>query len=877
MPFPVLIGLLAGSLLLPAATAELTPVPDPAPIPDPTSDPARHFDARIAPLLARHCLECHDSISRQGHLDLSRRDESLLERRGAAPIVPGHPARSLVWEVVESGEMPPDNRTPLTPEEKRLLHDWIEAGAVWSADSIDPLAHTRDQRAAAEWVRRLTLDEYIATVRDLLGVDIAGEARLRLPPDLRADGFRNTAYNLVVDLAHIEAYADLAGRIVARLDVPAFTRRFVACTTPEDACFRELIAAIGYRLFRGPLDDRETRSFLTVTAAVLEEGGDFTEATGYLLEAMLQAPRFLYRIETQSGDGQRRPLDPYELASRLSYLVWGAPPDDALLDDARHGHLAAPGTLDAQLDRLLDDPRAIDRSLTFFSEWLDLDRLQALRPNPQKFPRWSERLAADMRDETLAFVRDAVWNHRRPLAELMNAQFTFATPRLARHYGFPLPEGTLGSTPDTPGLLALYTFESGDGDVIPDVSGSTPPLDLRIADTAAVAWTGDGLVLHAAARIASMTPATRLIDAVKASGALTIEAWITPANTSQAGPARIVTLSSGSSLRNVTLGQDADRFDVRLRTRSTNPNGIPGLQGAPGGTTPELTCVLYTREASGEARLYLNGQPAGSATAPGDLANWDASFHLLLGNETSHDRPWLGTLHRVALLDRALSDSEIRARAPAMARYDLSAVPARGGLLTQGSTLTVGGDEASMVTRGLFILHDFLHSAVGSAPPCADTTPVPIQPGLSQRAIALGRLANPSCGGCHSRFEPLAFALEKFDGVGAFHEQDELGNPLREDGAIRLPGSDRELAYASAAGFMDLLAASDRVRMTFTRKLAQFALGRPMVESDGPALDAIHRQALGTDGGTYHALLAAIVRSDLFQTVRTEPSTPIPQ
>lgn len=888
MPPAILIRLLAGLLLLPTALpAELSAAPTAAPtanppaepsrpaIPDPSPEAARHFDARIAPLLARHCLECHDPVSREGRLDLSRREETLRARRGTAPIVPGDASRSLVWEVIEAGDMPPENRPPLSPEEKTLLRNWIDAGAVWSADSIDPLAHTRDRRAATEWVRRLTLDEYVATVRDLLDVDIAEDARLRLPPDLRADGFRNTAYNLVVDLAHIEGYADLAALIVARLDIPAFARRFVPCIDTHDACLRELIAAVGFRLFRGPLEDREIEAFQNVANAVLDDGGDFVEAAGYLVEAMLQAPRFLYRIEAQVGDGLRRDLGPFELASRLSYLVWGGPPDVPLLESARRGDLVRPDTLEAELRRLLDDPRAVGRSLTFFSDWLDLDRLRGLRPNPQRFPRWTERLAADMRDETLAFVRESVWHRRRPLADLMNAQFTFATPRLARHYNLPLPEGALGSTPETPGLLALYTFESGDGDTVPDVSGASDPLNLRIADTAAVAWTGDGLVLHAATRVASGSPATRIVEAVRNSGALTLEAWITPANTSQAGPARIVTLSSGSSLRNVTLGQDGDRYEVRLRSRSTSPNGIPELRGTPGGAQPDLTCVIYTRTADGAARLHLNGVPAGSATVTGDLSNWDASFQLVLGNETSGDRPWLGTLHRVALLDRALSDAEIRARAPAMALYDLSAVPARGGLLTHGSTLTVGGDEASMVTRGLFILHDFLHSAVGSAPPCADTTPVPVQPGLSQRAIALGRIANPSCGGCHSRFEPLAFALEKHDGVGAFHEKDELGNTLRDDGAVRLPGSDHEQPYASAAEFMDLLAASDRVRMTFTRKLTQFALGRPMVESDAAALEAIHRDALDTDGGTYHALLAAIVRSDLFRTIRTEPEAPL--
>src|SRR5690606_37429601 len=149
------------------------------------------------------------------------------------------------------------------------------------------------------------------------------------------------------------------------------------------------------------------------------------------------------------------------------------------------------------------------------------------------------------------------------------------------------------------------------------------------------------------------------------------------------------------------------------------------------------------------------------------------SFRLAIGNETSGDRPWKGTFHQVAIHRRALNADEIRARSQGLTQYDLSSVPARGGLLTQGSTLTAGGDEASMVARGLFILHDILSSGVADPPPCVDTTILPTARGLTQRGLAEARIANPSCVGCHARIEPLAFGLEKFDGIGVFHEADE--------------------------------------------------------------------------------------------------------
>jgi hypothetical protein len=201
--------------------------------------------------------------------------------------------------------------------------------------------------------------------------------------------------------------------------------------------------------------------------------------------------------------------------------------------------------------------------------------------------------------------------------------------------------------------------------------------------------------------------------------------------------------------------------------------------------------------------------------------------------------------------------------------YELTEISERGGLLTQGSVLTVGGDEASMVTRGLFVLTDLLRGTISDPPPCVDTTPVSTEPGLTQRAIAEARIANVKCGVCHGRFEPFAFGLEKFDGLGAFHEVDEHGNKLRDDGEILIPASDEPVAFASSAELMDLLAGSDRARECITWKLAQFALGRPLTATDAPIVAQIHEPAQ-KNGGTYPSLITAIVMSDLVQSTRTE-------
>ncbi len=165
--------------------------------------------------------------------------------------------------------------------------------------------------------------------------------------------------------------------------------------------------------------------------------------------------------------------------------------------------------------------------------------------------------------------------------------------------------------------------------------------------------------------------------------------------------------------------------------------------------------------------------------------------------------------------------------------------------------------------------NDLLRGTINAPPPCVNTMPPPTKTGLTQRGIAEGRIADNKCGVCHTRFEPLAFGLEKFDGVGAYHEKDEHGNQLRDDGEVLFPGTAKPIAYKSSAELMDLLAASDRVQQSLTWKLTQFALGRPLVAEDARAVAEIHKVAQKT-GGTYPSLITAIVMSDLVQRARTE-------
>ncbi|CAB1055660.1 hypothetical protein D1BOALGB6SA_393 [Olavius sp. associated proteobacterium Delta 1] len=216
-------------------------------------------------------------------------------------------------------------------------------------------------------------------------------------------------------------------------------------------------------------------------------------------------------------------------------------------------------------------------------------------------------------------------------------------------------------------LAVLYTFEEKDGDTVHDVSGVGVPLDLTIADPAAVSWIeGGGLSIDAATLVASADAATKVIDACKSGSAITIEAWIKPATVDQDGPARIVTLSDTDYRRNFTLGhglwgnKPQDLVNVRLRTTATGNNGInPSVTSPAGSLTAEMTHVVYTFKRSGEATIYINGVAVAQRHIHGDLSNWDDTMQLGLANEMSANRPWLGEYHLLAIYGRALSLAEI--------------------------------------------------------------------------------------------------------------------------------------------------------------------------------------------------------------------------
>ena len=220
----------------------------------------------------------------------------------------------------------------------------------------------------------------------------------------------------------------------------------VGCTpagATDEACMRSFITSFGLRAFRRPLVAEEVELYAGVGINAMKKLSDFWGGARYALAGLLQSPNFIYRVELGAPGMPARPLDGYELASRLSYLLWSSTPDDTLLAAAQSGSLASPTGLTEQATRLMESPRA-EQALTanLLSQMLRLGELEDLALSPDSFPAArSATLAASMQTETQSVLRDLVFARNADYRELYTSNKTFVNAELAALYGVQAPAG----------------------------------------------------------------------------------------------------------------------------------------------------------------------------------------------------------------------------------------------------------------------------------------------------------------------------------------------------------------------------------------------------------------------------------------------------
>jgi hypothetical protein len=287
-------------------------------------------------------------------------------------------------------------------------------------------------------IRRLNNREFDATIRDLLG-DTSDPAREFVRPNLVA-GFDTGADGLRVSPLLLEQIHDAAVRLADT--AAANPSKVVPCASAGSvACADQFIRDFGARAFRRPLAPEDVARYRRVFDTGKAER-DFAEGLKWVVQAMLESPSFLYRIEQgmpgEVSPGVTRPTH-HEMAARLSYFLWGTMPDDELFKAAEAGKLGTAEDVAREARRLLASPRAATTRGAFFALWLGLDRLADVNKDPKAFPSFSEAVPPLWRAEMLAFTEAVAGAPEGTLAELLTAPYTYANGPLAKLYGLTQP------------------------------------------------------------------------------------------------------------------------------------------------------------------------------------------------------------------------------------------------------------------------------------------------------------------------------------------------------------------------------------------------------------------------------------------------------
>jgi hypothetical protein len=344
-----------------------------------------------------------------------------------------------------------------SPEEATLL-SWVKVLASLSGDELAKARaynQFKTQRAGVPMpvLRRLTHSQYNNTVRDLLG-DHTSPAN-QFPQDDYVNGFTDQYESEGFSPILEEGYVDAAERLAVNAFRNGDTNHLIPCA-PSAACRTTFVRQFGRKAFRRPLDEQEIHRYV----ALFNSERDFMKGAQLVVEAMLQSPNFLFRLDATPKPSLR----PYAIASRLSYTLWDTMPDDRLLAAAARGELKTPDGVDRIARGMLKDPRAHEALDTFVSQWLRFDRMLTATRDRRRYPQYTRETAVAMTQEALYFIGDLVWNNRN-FMDAFTANYGFVNADLALIYGVPAPEHefdrvTFPATSERGGLLGQALFLS---------------------------------------------------------------------------------------------------------------------------------------------------------------------------------------------------------------------------------------------------------------------------------------------------------------------------------------------------------------------------------------------------------------------------------
>ena len=246
----------------------------------------------------------------------------------------------------------------------------------------------------------------------------------------------------VTGLPHLREFAVTGPHTVTGVSDTPSRRRIFSCrptTAREEAeCARTIISTIARQAYRGTGTSEDLADLVRLYEQG-RKGGDFESGIRLALQGVLANPRFLFRLEQAPATlraGQSYRINDIDLASRLSFFLWGTVPDQELVGTAMKGTLKQPAVLDAQVRRMIADPRSEALATRFASQWLRLQDVDKVRPDPLLFPHWDHTLTTSVIRETELFF-DSLVREDRNVLDLLTADYTFVNERLAKHYGIP--------------------------------------------------------------------------------------------------------------------------------------------------------------------------------------------------------------------------------------------------------------------------------------------------------------------------------------------------------------------------------------------------------------------------------------------------------
>ena len=430
---------------------------------------ADEFSDQIKVLLNNYCQECHWGAEAEAGLDLSRFDSQESAERELETW------KSIV-EAVEFGVMPPDDAERPNKSEVKALREWFLRTATSG----------KVQRPQAS-VRRFNQTEYENTVRDLLRLrndlfgspsrmtvtddyfkpathrmpgyvlalsydfyflrmqnELPGITRLANDPPV-AHGFNNDQSTLSSSPLYLESCLSLAHAIVNNVNFPRESLLWDSMFVVDDTFDNQQqvrhaldqLSVFLTRAFRRPVTESELSRYGNLFQQELKSS-DFTAAMKSTVAAVLSSPLFLFRTDFADGAGEGQPANPYSMASRLSYFLWGSMPDDLLFQAAAENRLKSDAEILAQVHRMLDDRKIKNLATDFGRQWLKLDKIYSARPAKNLFPAWYRGASSDspgtsmMIEQMLLFETIMVEN--RAILEFVDADFAYLNRLLMDWY-----------------------------------------------------------------------------------------------------------------------------------------------------------------------------------------------------------------------------------------------------------------------------------------------------------------------------------------------------------------------------------------------------------------------------------------------------------